>query len=206
MLLAPSPAFVISFVAFLGFTQAWYLDASCKTPKRDVDSCNDDSEYLPDMSTMVTQAVKNAFQLADAGKTALSTLKEQKGSRDQINLLEYMFAFAVNDGTVQQSTEFDRLYNVFNEIGGYNKEDGGNPSAQTDKLPTGDIIIFCDYSRMKENEDCFGNKKEGYACDTVTKRVVRISPMYEECKNGVVAEGDKSSPSDLLVSGQFFLD
>ncbi|KAJ5569479.1 uncharacterized protein N7459_008909 [Penicillium hispanicum] len=151
------------------------------------------------MSAMIIEAVKKAFDLTDAAKSTLSALKEGKNSQDQLDLLGYLFAFAVKDGAVQQSSQFDRLYDVFDQVSNYKKETDGGPTAQSGALPTNEVIFFCDYSRMNENKDCFGNDKEGYACDTVTKRVVKISPMYQLCKYGTVTIDGHTETSEYLL-------
>lgn len=191
--------YLLILLGFLTLTQAWYLDQSCDRPKREMVSCDDDSEYLPSFSPMILEGMKKAFDLTSAGKDAMSALKDSKGSKDQIDLLQYLFAFAVKDGAVQQSSQLNRVYDVFDQVSAYKKEADGGPTAQSGTLPTDEVIIFCDYSRMNENKDCFGNAKEGYACDTVTKRVVRISPMYELCKYGQTTIDGKTDTSEFLV-------
>ncbi|KAJ5594876.1 uncharacterized protein N7459_001084 [Penicillium hispanicum] len=182
-------ALSITLLALGNSAHAWYLDQSCVKPKRSYSSC-DNPEYLPDMSALVTATVTSAFELAGIGRDTLNTLKNGKGSQAQIDLLDFMFGFAVKDNKAEHTGYLDTVTSVFEQVLDFKKNKDGSPSAQTGSYPVGEVVVFCDYTRYRENVDCSGYDSPGNACDTVLQMEVAMSDLYHNCKNPSFTDDD----------------
>lgn len=140
----------------LGFSSTsfgWVLDKSC------------DGTY----SDLVTNSMKNAFDLAEAGLETLSITNVASGDQAkwqaQMDLISFLFPSALTNGKIDwDNTDFQTLTTRFDKVIAYNKNPGGAPQARPANilvLNNPDLVVYCDYSRFNETQDCDGVKKKG---------------------------------------------
>lgn len=136
------------------------------------------------MSQLVIDTVRSTFKMSQMARETLRLLSQDKASRPQVDLLDYMFSFAVKDGKPERSDYFERVDYVFEQVSSFNKTRDGFPTpmpSDPSKLPVGDVILFCDYTRYKEGVDCSGKPAPGKACDTVLGFAVDMDSLYHGC-------------------------
>ncbi|KAJ5595179.1 uncharacterized protein N7459_001387 [Penicillium hispanicum] len=140
--------------------------------------------------------------MAEIGKNTLNTLKSGQPSQPQIDLMEYLFGFTVQNNKVQQSSLLDIISSVFEQATEFKKNADGTPSAQSEgTLPADDFIVFCDYSRFRENQNCKGEEAPGTACDTTVMMNVLMNDIYRGCKSPIgdftTAAWSENQPSKI---------
>ncbi|KAJ5155380.1 hypothetical protein N7492_008183 [Penicillium capsulatum] len=163
------------------YVNGWYLDQSCHKPKRSFGPPGA-PEYLDDMSGMVMKAVANAFDMAETAQNSLEFLRQGMGSEQEMKLVKDMFAFAVRNEKLQQSEYLNFVAGVLSEIVAFDQNEG-KPSPQPQTLPPNEMIVFCDFTRFKENHDCI-HDAEGNACDTAVNGPLVMIDVYKECRDG----------------------
>lgn len=140
--------------------------------------------------------MKDAFELAQAGLDALNDIRDFYTKSDQSNpnpveqaqldLLSYLFSsarpFDPNDKVFQQLLRTFGLILLFRD-----NPEGKLTSRQKEVvfLPDGGFIVYCDYSRFIENQNCRGEHKKGQACDTELFHVVDMTDDYLHCKSSL---------------------
>lgn len=183
--------FFLCLWGLYGTAQGWYLDRSCSKPKRTQESC-DDTEYMPDVSQLVTDVMDGALEMGHIALQTLEALKRGKGITADIELLDYMFGFAVKGKTPRPSGYLDRVISVYEQILDFDKNGDGRPlSMPSGQPPIDDVVVFCDYTRYMEDQDCFGNAQDGWACDTVMGIEVKMDSVWHSCKT---AQPDGGNP------------
>lgn len=154
-------------------TSAYVLDASC-------------SAY----TDLIAEGMKGATDMAQAAEdlfVALSSAGSGPVRQAQEDLVSYLFTEAMTDGKIDPNNEnhitaFNTISNVLN----YYQTKDGKPQttpANYRDLKTTDLIIYCDYSRFKENQNCNGETKKGYTCDTSIGVSFLIGDIYSNCKS-----------------------
>ena len=91
--------------------------------------------------------------------------------------------YLFNEIPAQPSTNdeyFSRIMGVFNGVQNYNHN-----NQYVSPPPSDEVVIYCDYSRFKENKDCNGEDKKGYACDPDIQDVVQMDSDYQGCKGSL---------------------
>lgn len=201
------PGFVLLIlITVLGKVQAWYLDESCYHPIKSAKSCphSDDSdsdesdiemgmgsgdtpvEYLQDISSDLLKIIQSSFGLATNAQSALDALKQGQSNEAQMDVLEFMYASAVqnNDGKERtvKSDHFDIITSIFDQILGFKH--------QAPSHSKGDVGFFCDYSRYAEDEDHNGNDKPGWAWDRKLQKSVKMDDIFKECRDLIAGDGE----------------
>lgn len=153
-------------------SHGWILDQSCNS-----------------YSQMVTTGMQSAFDLAQAGSDAMGDLAIAKSINTntltaQRDLVSYLFAESMTGGKIDPTTRnWQSAASIFSRVLAYNTGQPGASAASYRALPSSEVILFCDYSRFKENVDCLGNPKPGYVCDTTMGVFWPISSIYSNCKS-----------------------
>ncbi|KAJ5183268.1 hypothetical protein N7492_000884 [Penicillium capsulatum] len=201
------PGFVLLIlITVLGKVQAWYLDESCHRPIKSAKSCpdSDDSdsdesdiemgmgsgdtpvEYLQDMSSDLLKIIQSSFGLATNAQSALDALKQGQSNEAQMDVLEFMYASAVqyNDGKERtvKSDHFDIITSIFDQILGFKH--------QAPSHSKGDVGFFCDYSRYAEDKDHNGNDNPGWAWDRKLQKSVKMDDIFKECRDLIAGDGE----------------
>jgi hypothetical protein len=125
--------------------------------------------------------MNDAFELAQSGLNVWKALNEGTYNQAEIDLLENMFAWAVTNSNGQKSVNTDHehwtyIQDVFQGVLDF-QGTSRNPPVSTD------LIVYCDFSRYIENEDCDHKPMKGYACDTAKKQEVEMTAFWKGCKS-----------------------
>jgi hypothetical protein len=158
---------------------AYILDSSC-------------SPY----SDMVISGLAGAFDLAQAGSDTMSTLATGSGSGDtwqaQQDLVSYTFAEALTNGNIDTSnpkwiTASDKFTSVLKYNSNNGQPDTNNYNNQYKSLPTDALVIFCDFTRFAENQNCKGVAKPGIVCDRAMRIAFPMNDAYYHCRDDVAS-------------------
>jgi hypothetical protein len=138
---------------------------------------------------MVIAGMQGAFDLAQAGSDIFGTLAAS-GSGDtwqaQKDLVSYLFAEALTNGNIDPSNaNWQTAAKTFTSVLKYNGNSGQPDATPSDyrSLNTDGLIVFCDYSRFKENQNCDGISKPGVTCDTTIGISWPMNDIYSSCKS-----------------------
>ena len=190
------PTGILAFLLGSFITSHGYvLDSSC-------------SQY----SQMVITGMQGAFDLAQAGSDTFGTLTPSGSGvtwQAQRDLVSYLFAQALTNGNINTGNEFWRnASRRFNSVLNYNNNNGQpEPSPSNYKtLSTNAVIVFCDFTRFKENQDCYGVPSPGRTCDTTLDISWPISDAYTNCKNNPVFGHKATEVSSQSASDDAVLD
>ncbi|KAJ5815071.1 hypothetical protein N7474_006848 [Penicillium riverlandense] len=157
---------LVPTLALASYANAWALDQRCTDLGH---------------NKLVTKAMDDAFELAQSGLDAWNALNGGTYNQAEIDLLENMFAWAVTNDNGQKSVntghaQWTYIQDIFQGVLDFKAPSKSPPRAT-------DLIVYCDYSRYIENEDCKQNKKPGYACDTASKKEVKMDMAWKGCKS-----------------------
>ena len=98
-----------------------------------------------------------------------------------------MFAEALTSGHIDLTNDkWQTAESMFEAVLKYNTN-GGKPQTTPANLRTlhmDNLVVYCNYSRFKENQDCNGTPTPGTACDTSMMIDMKMSDGYNECKTG----------------------
>lgn len=141
-------------------------------------------------SQLITDGMNNAFDLAEAGFDTFGITSLGSGAKWQArkDLISYMFSEALTDGKIDTgNTNWQLAESTLTSVLTY-KSNSGEPDAAPDPgnyrlLKSNTVIVYCDYSRFKEGQDCDGVKRKGMTCDTSIGISVRAESVYEDCKS-----------------------
>lgn len=154
--------------------------------------------------------MKDAFALADAGLGALNDIRDfifsQKDKSSptpeqqaQIDLLHYLFSdariFDANDMV------FQKLADTFKSILAFRGDRNGEPTPRPPGpfIPANFVVVYCNYKRFEEHQDCDGNEKENKACDIDLWEVVDMDEDYLSCKAPYNADTTEVSRGAMSV-------
>lgn len=137
--------------------------------------------------------MNDAFAWSQAALNALEALGQpvQPGQQidstysAQLDLLKYMFSedIVTPPSTVDPTSPyFDIVRSVYTQVNGFNKNGDGSPSPKPADLSADDVIVYCNFKRFKEGEDCYGNPSAGEACDRDVNKEVLMDSDYKGCK------------------------
>lgn len=167
----------------LGFSatiHGWILDASCD-PYRD----------------MILSGMKSAFSLADISYDTFARLpraRDEPANQARRELVGYMFADALKNGNIDPDDEnWLSAMNKFGRVLDYDETKDGMPkpapAAGYPSLGSNNFVMYCNYTRFRENENCAGQKVKGVVCDTSMKRAFEMDKNYSKCKGGWLSSG-----------------
>lgn len=141
----------------------------------------------------------NAFDLAEAASSALADIDTETANEAQRDLLKYMFNRAVEHPS-SAPTHFSKVVKTYRAILDFKKSENGNPQHKPEGgLPPDDVIVYCDYSRFDENQNCDGNKQRGWACDRDTRVTKQMNGDYLGCQNTI--NTDTTAVYQLFTDG-----
>jgi len=105
----------------------------------------------------------------------------------QKDLISYMFAEALNNGNIDTTNEkWETASKQFTSVLKYNNNNGqpeNGPAAGYRSLNSDSLIVFCNYDRFKENQNCDGVTKKGITCDTTIGISWPMNNIYSDCKS-----------------------
>ncbi|RJE21510.1 hypothetical protein PHISCL_06143 [Aspergillus sclerotialis] len=140
----------------------------------------------------VLEGMKGAFKLAGAGSNTLNQLSRSSSTpagMAQKDLLSYLFAETMTNGNIDtNNAQWNVAKNMFSSVLRYkttSNTSNGEPRSTDGKyqfLPVNEVILYCDYSRFKGNEDCKGNSKKRDTCDTSIGVAFPMNDIYSNCK------------------------
>lgn len=136
---------------------------------------------------MLVKGMSSALDLAQAGHNALP-IEADPGTgaarAAQRNLVDYLFSETIRGGYID-FTKLQTIRNKFYLVLRHNRRNGRPSATPSDyrSLTENKVVIFCDYSRYRENQDCQGNAVHGRACDSSLGINVPMDWGYEICKS-----------------------
>lgn len=172
--------FAICLVAF-PLSYSYIIDGSC-------------SKY----SDMVIKGMKSAFDLGQAGSDifTITTPKTNNGVwQAQQDLISYIFGATLTGNDASKNRE--EVSQRFTSLLKFDPNKG-DPETTPDQstyasLTSDKLIVFCDYSRFKENQDCSEDAKPGSKpgdyCDTLLDYSGTVSDVYTYCNTPNIDEG-----------------
>jgi hypothetical protein len=107
----------------------------------------------------------------------------------------------LNDGNIDTTNaKWQTASKQFTSVLKYNSNNGqpDTTPANYRSLNTDGLIVFCDYSRFKEDQNCDGVAKKGITCDTTIGISWPMNDIYSNCKSTSVF-----SSTSVEVSGQY---
>lgn len=141
---------------------------------------------------MVIAGFQGGFDLAQAGSDLFSKITPT-GSGDtfqaQKDLISFLFGEALTSGNIDTSNpKWQTASNQFTLVLKYNSNNGQPDTTPVDyrALNTDGLIVFCDYGRFKEDQNCDGVAKKGITCDTTIGISWPINDIYSNCKSNSV--------------------
>jgi len=139
-------------------------------------------------SQLINDGMNNAFDLAQAGSDtfAITLLGSGPKWQAQKDLISYMFSEALTNSNIDTGNKNWQLgESTFASVLKYNTNNGQPDAtpANLRNLNTDSLIVYCDYSRFKEGENCDGVKKDGNTCDTSIGITVPMDDIYNDCKS-----------------------
>lgn len=148
---------------------------------------------------MLTKGMRDAFKLSEAGLDALNDIGAFYSKKDQSNptsteqaqldLLGYLFSSAKPSDP--DDRVFRQIRRTFGSILLFRDNPQGKSIPRPDDrtfLTDGGFVVYCDYSRFIENQNCRGEPKKGQACDTEVYRVIDMTEDYLSCKSSFNAD------------------
>lgn len=162
-------------LAFSTVSHGYILDKSCLNDKQ-----------------IIVEGMKGAFQLAQSAEQAFTQLSQSTTGDTgvaQKDLLSYLFAETLTGGNIDpKNNKWKLAKGIPSQVLKYNRGDGQPDITPLHYkgLPTDRLILFCNYDRFKENEDCVGNPKPGYTCDTSIGVFFPMNDIYSDCKEETV--------------------
>lgn len=181
-------------LGFFATSHGWVLDKSCG-PYRD----------------MILKGMKSVYSIADVSYDTLNRLPNAgTGPADQARreLVEYLFADALTNGNIDlYSDAWINATDAFGKVIDYktNNEPESVPVAAYKSLRPTNLIMYCNYDRFKENQDCQEKEMKGVVCDTSIDRAFKMDSKYSDCKGGLFSSMQVSyadlSVTVLLLSG-----
>lgn len=145
-----STTILIVLIGLLATSYSYVLDSSCD-PYR----------------SMVISGMQGAFDLAAAGSDTFGFLTPSgRGAIWQArkDLVSYLFSQALTNGNIDNSnTNWKDVWLKFESVLTYNSNNGQLDASPSNyrSLGSNGLIVYCDYSRFKENQDCQGNRMSG---------------------------------------------
>lgn len=178
---------LVQTLALASYANAWALDQRCTdlgthmlgSPM--ILPWNIMTDKSLGHNKLVTKAMDDAFELAQSGLDVWNALNGGTYNQAEIDLLENMFAWAVTNDNGQKNVntgheQWTYIQDIFQGVLDFKAPSKSPPRAT-------DLIVYCDFSRYIENEDCKHNKKPGYACDTASNQEVKMDTSWKGCKS-----------------------
>ena len=140
-------------------------------------------------SYMIERAMASAFDLTHAALATLDSLTRPGGGatwQAQRDLLSFLFSETFADGNINTQSPYWALLHQTLDFVSRLDDNNGHPSAAPPDYRTltkDDLVLFCDLSRYKENQNCQGEVANGMVCDTISGRTFPMSWDYDSCKS-----------------------